>query len=148
MSKLLTVGVGVVMAIGTTAALAAGPKAPETGHYANHPKGKLTKNAVDFDVVNANVTAISHYDKCVQLPLKWPKKIPFRKGVFAFHGTLEDVVGSTFSVKFTGTAASVTKINGVLDIRVTKSKAKATKRGCHYELAFKAKRVGSPEGVV
>jgi hypothetical protein len=140
---------GVVLAGGGAAgAMAAGPKAPHDGHYANHPNGKLTKNALDFDVVKANVTAISHYDKCVTVPIRWPDKIAFRKGVFALSRTLQDVVGSSFAVKFTGTAVSSTRINGVLDIKVTKSKSSHVKKGCHFTLDYKAKRVGPPAGVV
>jgi hypothetical protein len=136
-----------VAAGGTAGALAAGPKAPNDGHYANHPRNNLGKNALDFDVVKGNVTAISHYDKCLNVPLMWPKKIPFRKGVFVYRHALSDYAGNKFKVKFSGTAVSTTRINGVLDIKVTKGSG-ITKTGCHYTLDYKAHRTGPPAGVI
>jgi hypothetical protein len=131
-----------------SAAALAGPAAPKTGHYANHALGKLPKNALDFDVVHGKVTAISHFDKCVRLPLRWPVKIPFRKGVFSFKGTVKDVLGGKFAVTFNGTAVSKTRVNGVLLIKVTKSSSTFVKNGCRFSLTYKAKRVGPPAGIV
>lgn len=131
-----------------TATGLAATKTPQDGHYANHGKlkaGQNTSKYVDFDVVGGKVTAITHYDKCIAVPLKWPNNLAFKKGRFAFHARVVDFVGQTWDVTLNGTATSTTAIKGLLKARLTKPRA--PRKSCSTTVPFKAKRTGPPAGV-